>query len=86
MAASFTSNLGQVNVLSGASQVFVFVALSPGLAGLFLLGQRGIAWKICMVLLIVIGFIVSCAGIFFTDNFVEELQAKCMWNVLRAVD
>jgi len=86
VVASLTSNLGQVNVISGASQVFVFVALSPGLVGLFLMKDRGVAWKMCMVLLICIGFVVSCAGIFFTDNFVQELQAKCMWTVLRAVN
>ncbi|CAJ1339769.1 unnamed protein product [Effrenium voratum] len=84
VVASLTSNLGQVNVISGASQVAVFVAAAPGLTGLFLL-KGGATWRACMLMMMAAGVMVSIAGVAYTDNFVGELQDTCHWATPRAV-
>lgn len=38
-----------------------------------------------MVFLMVLGLLASAAGIFYTDNFVQQLQASCLWTAPRDV-
>jgi len=79
LAAHGTRDLGRVNILNGALQVAGLVGLAPGLAGLRLLGRRGLAWRAAMLALMALGLLMSALGLAFTDNYVAEVQAACVW-------
>lgn len=78
--AAYFTNLGALNAMNGALQVFCFIGLAPGLAGLYLLGPKGVTWHATMYVLIVLSTIVTVIGCVYTDNAVGELQAACSWS------
>lgn len=82
LAALKTKDLGEVNVLSGAVQVAAMVAIAPGLTGLFLLGWVSVFWRAAMALLIACGLSASVLGLTFTDNYVGQLQERCLWALM----
>lgn len=73
----FVRDLGYVNVVNGAACVGGFVALGPGLVGLYLLDRNGFGWRTSMVALIILGLVMSFAGLMYTDNYAGELLAHC---------
>ncbi|CAE7522897.1 AVT1J [Symbiodinium natans] len=78
--ACVTTDLGEVNVISGACQAAVFVALAPALVGICLLEKSSNLWRFSMMTLICVGFTVCIAGLVFTDNYVDEMEASCLWT------
>ena len=85
----FVADLGLMSVLAGAVSVAGFVALAPGLVGLWLShrpGARlGLCWRAAMHALIWGGLALAIAGLFFRDNFVGELTGggACWWRLPR---
>ena len=85
----FVSDLGLMNVIAGTVSVGGFVALAPGLVGLWLShppGARvGMCWRAGMHTLIWGGLVLSILGIFFRTNFVGGLAQAggCWWAVSR---
>eukprot|EP00933_Yihiella_yeosuensis_P072876 TRINITY_DN81421_c0_g1_i1.p1 TRINITY_DN81421_c0_g1~~TRINITY_DN81421_c0_g1_i1.p1 ORF type:complete len:448 (+),score=72.80 TRINITY_DN81421_c0_g1_i1:125-1468(+) len=79
VGATYTHDLGQVNVISGAAQVAWLVALAPGLVGMYLIGESGLSWRASMALLMIVGVIVSILGLTFRDNYIDEIEASCLW-------
>lgn len=72
VVAFFVDNLGVMNVVNGSLSVGGFVALSPGLVGLYLVDKN----RVSMFILIVIGCIISVVGVFLPENYVETLQCS----------
>ncbi|CAE8610696.1 unnamed protein product [Polarella glacialis] len=68
LMALTVDQLGIVNVIDGALCLFVFVALAPGLVGLFLLDRSSTAWRASMATLITLGTILAFLGFIFLDN------------------
>ncbi|CAE8628958.1 unnamed protein product, partial [Polarella glacialis] len=78
VGATFTTDLGKVNLISGASQVAGLVSIGPGLTGLYLVGKEGKLWRASMYLLIAFGLAASGLGLTYTDNYAQELEANCL--------
>ena len=80
----FVTSLGLMNVISGTLSVSGFVGLAPGLVGLYLTDRRLRArqsWRCGMYFLIVASLGLSVLGIFYTDNYDDELHARCLWMI-----
>ena len=83
----FVSDLGTMSVICGSLSVGGFVALAPGLVGLFLSHPPGVrvgpCWRIAMIALICGGLALSALGFFFPDNYVSELArpGACWWQL-----
>lgn len=82
VGAAFASHLGVLNTINGALQVGGFIALVPGITGLFLLGESCSSrwWSLGMAALIAGGLVLSLLGFFYTSNAVNELSASCFWT------
>jgi amino acid permease len=78
-AALYVTDLGFVNVINGALSCGAFVAVSPSLVGLYLLGDRSAAWNAMMYLLVIVGAVFSVLGLIMTDNYSAALHNACMW-------
>lgn len=72
LAAFFFDSLGFVNIVNGAMQAGIFVALVPSAIGLLLL-DGGVFKKAALVVLLVGGLIVAGSGFVFSHNYVEDL-------------
>ena len=82
LCAFFVSDLGLMSVMGGALSVGGFVALAPGLVGLWLSDhRRGVCWRVAMHMLIWGGLALSVLGIFSRDNYADELKEACWWKV-----
>jgi amino acid permease len=83
LASLWLSDLGLVNVIAGASQLFYFVGLAPAFVGIYLVSDDGgfkdsSWWRFGMGLLVT----VTTAGsvlcfMFGTNNFTDELMETC---------
>ncbi|CAK0898825.1 unnamed protein product [Prorocentrum cordatum] len=80
VCASFAGRLGTVQALNGALQVSAFIAVAPGLTGLFLLGRRGPLWRGTMLGLVVLGAVASALGLVYTSNDVDSVAERCVWQ------
>jgi len=86
MACAFVvTDLGLMTVLGGTLSVGGFVALAPGLVGLWLSHKPGVragfCWRVAMHTLIWGGLALSVAGVFLRDNSAAELGTRCWWTV-----
>ena len=87
VATFFVSDLSKTSVISGTVAVGGFVALAPGLVGLWLSSRpgshMGLCWRASMHALIWGGFAVSILGIFYRTNYAHELAeaGACWWSV-----
>jgi len=81
-AAYFISDLGLLNVVNGAMSLGVFVALVPGLVGVFLIGTvpSVVLWRTAMAALVIAGIVFSILGLIYTNNYVQSLHAACRWG------
>jgi vesicular inhibitory amino acid transporter len=80
VSASFAGRLGTIQALNGALQVSAFVAVAPGLTGLFLLGRRGPFWQGLMFGLMALGFVATALGVVYTSNDVDSVAEHCLWQ------
>jgi hypothetical protein len=83
LASLWLSDLGLVNVVAGASQLFFFIGAVPALAGVFLMTDDGglkdaLWWRCAMGFLVVFtsGGTVLCF-MYGESNFTEELMSSC---------
>lgn len=80
--AIFTTDLGFMNVLSGALSVFAFIGVFPSLAGLYLVDKNSdFFWRASMWALMAFAAIMSSLGFIYTTNNVEVTDAFCLWKV-----
>lgn len=77
--AVWCPDLGEVNILSGAVGTFGMVGFAPGLVGIYLLGRHGLAWRLSMVALILLGGAATVLGIIHTRRQVGQGERTCMW-------
>lgn len=82
LTACFVSDLGFLNVVNGAMSLGVFVALAPGLVGLYLLGplSQQCPWRSAMYALVVCGFAFAALGLRFTSNYADTLHTSCLYG------
>lgn len=80
IGAAFAGNLGALNAMNGALQVSCFIGLAPGLAGLYLLGEKNGKWYAAMYALVVVSLVVAVLGMFYTDNAIDQLKGACVWS------
>jgi len=82
VCAFFVHDLGLMSVIGGTVSVGGFVALSPGLVGLYLSDHKhGLCWRVAMHILIWGGLALSVLGIFYSQNYADELGEKCAWKL-----
>jgi amino acid permease len=76
------TELGFINNFVGAVQCAIFVGIAPGYAGIYLLGEksRHRKWRVLMVLLMIVCSLLGMLGVVFTDNYVKDLDAHCIWE------
>jgi len=79
-SASFAGRLGTVQALNGALQVSAFVAVAPGLTGLFLLGRSSPFWQGLMFGLMALGIVATALGVVYTSNDVDSVAEHCLWQ------
>lgn len=73
-------SVGFINVVDGAICAMIFVALCPGVVGLFLLGRRSLRWRIAVSTYIVVGVAAGVLGLVFTDSsskYEETIDRHC---------
>jgi len=80
VGGAFAGELGTLQVVNGAMQVSAFIAVAPGLAGLFLLGLSGLRWQVTMYALVVLGLGASFLGFVYDTNEPEVLTRHCVWQ------
>jgi len=80
LAALRFEDISSINVYSGAICSIVFVAIVPGVVGLFLLESRSRRWRAIMFALMVAGILAGSFGMVFTGNYRQELDAHCTWK------
>lgn len=82
VAASLMDNLAFINALLGAVQCAIFVGICPGLAGMYLLGQKSdtLRWKLAMVALMITCCVLGVVGVKYTDNYTQDLHSSCRWR------
>merc|ERR1719198_2799024 len=80
VGALLITKLGFINVVDGSMCVGIFIALCPGLIGLFLIDRNTFVWKSAMWALLTIGAIVCIAGLILTDNYKQDLAKACIWG------
>lgn len=80
--AIFWTDLGFMNVLTGAMSVFGFIGVFPCLAGLYLVDRNNnFFWRASMWALMAFAAIMSGLGLVYTSNNVEVTDAFCIWKV-----
>lgn len=86
VATNFVQDLGILNVINGSICLGAFVAVVPSLVGLYLLGpaSSNSYWRAAMYTLLVLGLVMSVAGVMMSDNFAPALKAACVWPRLSA--
>lgn len=77
-AALYVTDLGFVNVVNGALSCGVFVAMTPSLVGLYLLGERSAVWNATMYALVIVGTTFAVLGLLLKDNYAGALHNACM--------
>jgi len=72
-------DLGVMNVFNGAFCVGGMVGLFPAMAGLYLLkGKTSIWWNLAMYTLLTVCISMSVLGLYYTDNYAEDLVKHCI--------
>jgi len=80
LAALRFDDISSINVYSGALVTIAFVALVPGVVGLFLLDRSSRRWRASMYTLLIGGITAGTLGMWFTDNYSQELADHCAWK------
>lgn len=77
-ASLWVPSLSFVNTINGAACAFGYTGLIPAFVGLYLLGEVPFRMKVAFYALLVGTSLFAVLGLFFTDNFVDDLQRHCL--------